>query len=119
MADKLDKPQEAIEYAERAAAINGEANVLDTLGWAYVRSGQVEKGIGKLFQARQADATHVPSSYHLAEAYRMNDEFDDAIKLLTEVLQETKPVDGRESRWSDFREPVRESLEKAKNGDSN
>lgn len=119
LTDKLNKPTEAIEYAKQAAALKPEANILDTLGWAYVMAGQLDEGIGKLFQARQMDSSHAPSTYHLAEAYRMSGDFDDAIKLLTEVVQATKQVEGRKNTWAEYHELAIKALDKAKNGDSN
>lgn len=118
LTDKLNRPAEAIEYAEEAAALNPEANILDTLGWAYVMAGQLDEGIGKLFRARQSDSTHVPSTYHLAEAYRMIGKFDDAIKLLNEVVHATTPAEGKKNPWKDYHDPAVKALERAKNGDS-
>lgn len=49
----LDQASEGIPYAEKAAAILPNANVLDTLGWAYHKVGQHGKAVDTLTKASQ------------------------------------------------------------------
>ncbi len=53
----------AVEYAERAYKLaNNEAAVLDTLGWALVRHGQLDRGIGVLCATRDCAMRRTPKS---------------------------------------------------------
>jgi len=45
LCDRLDRPQEALPYAERAVGLApDDASVLDTLGWVQFKVGQVDQG---------------------------------------------------------------------------
>ncbi len=57
----------AVGYAERAYKFaSQDAAILDTLGWALVRHGDVNRGIGLLRDARLRDASSPEIRYHLA-----------------------------------------------------
>jgi Flp pilus assembly protein TadD len=59
----------ALGYAERAYQLAGtRAAVLDTLGWALVRQGQLDRGTTILRDARLRDSTNPEIRYHLAVA---------------------------------------------------
>ena len=47
----------AVGYAERAYSREADAAILDTLGWALVRHGSLDRGIGLLRDARLRDAS--------------------------------------------------------------
>ena len=59
----------ALGYAERAYQLEkGDTAIIDTLGWALVRQGQLDRGIGLLRDARLRDASNPEIRYHLAAA---------------------------------------------------
>jgi tetratricopeptide (TPR) repeat protein len=51
---QLDKPAEGLPFAEKAVALNPqESTILDTLGWAYHRTGDHRKAVDVLARASQ------------------------------------------------------------------
>jgi len=59
----------ALGHAERAFQLaNGDTAVMDTLGWALVQQGQLDRGIGLLRDARLRDASNPEIRYHFAAA---------------------------------------------------
>jgi len=61
--------EQAINYARKAYKIAPNiAAINDTLGWAYVHNGQVEKGLSLLREASARDANNGEIYYHLAFA---------------------------------------------------
>lgn len=90
----------AVNLLERARKNNPRSPyIADSLGWAYVRAGEIKSGIELLTEARVAmekmrDASRwAPldeTYYHLGEAYRRLGRASDAKQFLDKAL-ETKP----------------------------
>jgi Tfp pilus assembly protein PilF len=72
LAKYLDRPTEALPFAERAAQLGPEnPDVLDTVGVVYMLNGEADRAITLFERALQIAATQeqrVPTSIHLAEA---------------------------------------------------
>jgi tetratricopeptide (TPR) repeat protein len=94
LAVHLDRAAEAVPHAEQAAALNpGNRGVLDTLGIAYVKSGQAQRAIAPLQRALElatTDSERAPVLVHLGEARLAsgnrsgaNDAAQEALRLLT------------------------------------
>lgn len=67
LADDLNKPEEALPYAERAVRVAGnDANVLDTLGWTLARCKQYGKATTFLLRALESSSENAAALYHLA-----------------------------------------------------
>lgn len=113
LTDELGQPEQALDYARKAASLNASANVLDTLGWAYVKAGRLKDGIGRLSQARQMDSMHIAAAYHLGEAYRLSGDFENAAKVLKEAIQSPS------KEYVEYKKLAAEALEKTQNGISN
>jgi Tfp pilus assembly protein PilF len=64
--------EEAREHAQRAYALAGddEPEVVDTLGWIYLRSGYLDRGTALIERAHRAAPTRPGPRLHLALAYR-------------------------------------------------
>ena len=116
LADNLGKPGEAIELAEDAANMTNHAdpNVLDTLGWCYLKSAQTlggteareraQKGVDFLEEAQQTVAKGQREElpiihYHLACGYQQLRNLDEArksveraIKLCKKDAKEDEPI---------------------------
>jgi len=61
----------ALTVAERAYQLApNDANVADTLGWALVEAGQVEKGLRYLREAKVRSPENPEIRDHLAEALK-------------------------------------------------
>jgi putative PEP-CTERM system TPR-repeat lipoprotein len=79
----------ALELAQRAHELAPtDPNVIDTLGWLLVRSGQVEKGLGYLRDASARNPNQAEIHYHLAVALEKQgrrgaarDELREALRL--------------------------------------
>ena len=69
LANDVDRPDEALPLAERAAKLAPEnAEVLDTLGWAYYRAGQLPKAQDTL--NRSVNLQPLPANtLHLGQVY--------------------------------------------------
>lgn len=68
LSDKMNKPADAIPYAERARELmpdNGA--VLDTLGWAYYMAGQADRAETALLDAVRLDPQLLAARYHLGQ----------------------------------------------------
>ncbi len=80
--------RKALEYAERAHRLAPQnAAIQDTLGWALVKQGELDRGLRHLREARLRDPSSPEIRYHLASALaragRRNearDELDQALR---------------------------------------
>ncbi|MFW6058955.1 MAG: tetratricopeptide repeat protein, partial [Phycisphaeraceae bacterium] len=92
LVDKLDAPIEALPLAEKAAALAPRnAAVLDTLGWAQYRAGQVEAARRTL--ERSLSLRPLPeTALHLASVYRALGERERAqvqLELATQLAEQS------------------------------
>lgn len=84
----------ALGYAERAYQLaNGNAAVLDTLGWVLVRQGQLDRGTSLLRDARLRDSSNAEIRYHLAAALAQSGREAEARSELKEGLKEGAAFD--------------------------
>lgn len=66
LVDQMNKPEEALPYAERAAKLGAnESDVLDTVGWTLARCKQYGKATTYLLRALEANADNPAALYHL------------------------------------------------------
>ena len=79
-------PQRALALAETALTLGAERpEILDTVGWLLVHSGQHERGLRLLKQAAML-APHLPQiRYHQALAYEQAKRYAEALDVLAEV----------------------------------
>ncbi|MCC6610757.1 MAG: PEP-CTERM system TPR-repeat protein PrsT [Burkholderiales bacterium] len=86
---QLRKDPKAVEYAERAHALQPkDASIQDTLGWALVEQGQLERGIRELRDARLRDPQNPEIRYHLASALARAGRPEEARRELEPAMQE-------------------------------
>ena len=79
--------ERAISYAERAYKIAPRrTEIMDTLGWLLVHSGQTEKGLTLLERAVKAAPRLPEIQYHLAAALAKAGDVSRAIGLLDKIL---------------------------------
>lgn len=84
----------ALGYAERAYQLaNGNAAILDTLGWVLVRQGQLDRGTSLLRDARLRDSSNAEIRYHLAAALAQSGREAEARSELKEGLKEGAAFD--------------------------
>jgi tetratricopeptide (TPR) repeat protein len=63
-------PEESIEYARKALAMDpGNADILDTLGWALQRAGRTDEALPLLTRAYEMNPSMFCIHYHLGQAY--------------------------------------------------
>ena len=66
LADVLNRPQDAVPYAEKAYTLMSEdANVLDTVGWVYYRVDRLGEAESMLLEALRFDPDNLAARYHL------------------------------------------------------
>ncbi|HVN34176.1 MAG TPA: XrtA/PEP-CTERM system TPR-repeat protein PrsT [Casimicrobiaceae bacterium] len=81
----------AVGYAERAyQRASTDPAIIDTLGWALVKNGQVERGTGLLRDARLRDSSNPDIRFHLAAALAAAGRDTEARSELRELLKEGK-----------------------------
>ncbi|MCH7870878.1 MAG: tetratricopeptide repeat protein, partial [Planctomycetes bacterium] len=89
LAEKLNRPKEALKYAERAyELVSQNADILDTLGWVRFLNGDVEKAEQSLLAAIRVNPGNLPAHYHLGRVYaqrgldgKARDEYQQAQKI--------------------------------------
>lgn len=70
LAEELDRPKEALEYAKRTRMIAGlNPNLLDTLGWVQFLSGDATGAERTLREAIGLDGRNIAAMYHLGKVY--------------------------------------------------
>lgn len=70
LANDLNRPAEALPYAEKAATqADDQASCLDTLGWAQALNGQYEAARGSFFRALELQIDFLPARMHLGMTY--------------------------------------------------
>ena len=85
----------ALGFAERAYAVRpNDPVVIDTLGWVLVRSGQLDRGLAYLRDARLRHATDPEIRYHLAAALQQSGRRTEAREELDYALQSGVNFDG-------------------------
>lgn len=86
LAEDLNRPKEALPYAEKAAdLLPSNPQILDTLGWILVLTGKCQLGVAKLSEAVVTDPALLPAQYHLGKAYICEEKFVDAERHLREA----------------------------------
>ena len=113
LSDELGQHKTALPYAEKAAELSGDPNVLDTLGSIYLELGEARKAIARLTQAIEDKPDLVAAYVHLADAYRRLEDFARAQDLLNQAQTLNKP--GSDNDYSDR---IAELQEKVGNQDS-
>ncbi len=90
-------PQRSVELAGQALVLAPErGEVADTLGWALVKSEQLDRAVTVLQQA-VATAGHIPRiRYHLAVAQYQSGDVESARGVLTTLLDEPLPANLRQ-----------------------
>lgn len=79
LTDKLGRAAEAVPYAERALeGAPGDANTLDTYGWALALANRLPDAEGALLRALDADPDNTPVQYHLGVVYQKQGNLADA-----------------------------------------
>ncbi|MBU0638736.1 MAG: tetratricopeptide repeat protein [Planctomycetes bacterium] len=70
LADQLNRPQEALKYAEVARRVGGDtANILDTVGWVYLHNGMLAEAEAALSEALRLERKSLAARYHLGHVY--------------------------------------------------
>lgn len=87
LADKLNRPKEALKYAERAREMIGpDPNVLDTLGWVRFQNGDMTGAESALRESVQLDDGNIPAHYHLGRLYAKQGQRDRARQSYDKAL---------------------------------
>lgn len=83
-------PLKAVEYAKTALALRpGDADFLDTYGWALLHAGQPQAALDYLLEAQKKKPRMYCIHYHLAQTYRRLGRADDARRHLHLQLERT------------------------------
>ncbi|MBI5864327.1 MAG: tetratricopeptide repeat protein, partial [Planctomycetes bacterium] len=108
LADKLDRPAEALPYIERAAR-NGPltSNLLDTLGFVHYRNNGFVRAESVLREAIRIDSKSPAPHLHLAQVLIKTDRTGEARTILNAVLELTK-----DEKDNKFRKQAEQELEK-------
>jgi tetratricopeptide (TPR) repeat protein len=74
LSDELNRPKEALEYAERAAALApADVDIKDTLGWVRFLNGDLGGAEQVLRDGLRLAPSHVAARYHLGKVYVAQD----------------------------------------------
>jgi tetratricopeptide (TPR) repeat protein len=86
LSDKLNLPQEALPFAEKAAELSDHPAVLDTLGWVYYQLGRFPDAIAQFTRIRRTESNFPDAVYHLAETFRRTGDFEKAKTIFEELV---------------------------------
>ncbi|MCD4688589.1 MAG: tetratricopeptide repeat protein, partial [Desulfuromonadaceae bacterium] len=84
--------EEALEFAQRALAINNAGHIFDTLGWVYFKLGRFTEARPELEAAATLLAEDAVVQEHLADVYRALQLYERARRTYHKALQ-IKPDD--------------------------
>jgi tetratricopeptide (TPR) repeat protein len=112
LTDKLGAPQQALPYALKAAENDSSTEILDTLGWVYVKLGRYGDAISELTRAVQQNPDYIPGLVHLGEAHRRGGNFTNAENVLTSALGLLNS--GRFAQLEEYRQAADASLQKTR-----
>ena len=96
LAEDLNRPKEALRYAKRAVELRPrDSNVVDTLGWVYYLTGDLDNAVGTLVSALQISPDNIAVHYHVAMVYKKQGKMDQARRefLQAQQLIEKVPQD--------------------------
>lgn len=100
LTERLDRPSEAVDHAERAASLNPRVpEILDTLGWTYAKLSRLDEAQETLERAL-AQVGRTPTRAII-------------LAHLAHVRLETEDTDGARAALEDFRSLVRDGIEPA------
>ncbi len=86
----------ALDTARRANEIApGQATIADTYGWLLLQNGRIKDALPLLAEAAASSPESTPIRYHHAAALARSGEESAARELLTDVLLDQAPFDGR------------------------
>jgi tetratricopeptide (TPR) repeat protein len=80
--EALAHARHAVEIADNPATLNDLYNALDTLGWIYVGLQQYSKAVTELSRAVRLQPDEALTYFHLGEAFRRQQQFDQAREML-------------------------------------
>lgn len=87
-----DLPAALDAASEAYARAADDPDVLDTLGWLYLRAGRVERAISFLEDAHRGAPVNLETKLHLALAYREAGRAEDARRLLLMLREAEAPA---------------------------
>lgn len=89
LSEDLDRPSEALPYAERAAKLRPRnADILDTFGWILSRLGRVGEAETRLLQAVDIDRHKAAAMVHLGITYQKRGDKTEAVRWLKAARDE-------------------------------
>lgn len=109
LAEELDRPKEALEYAKRTRLIAGlNSNLLDTLGWVQFLAGDATSGEHTLREAIGLDGKNMAAMYHLGKVYLQRGLLSQAREVLEQGLRLA-----REAKNEEYQRNIEDALREA------
>jgi len=87
LADRGGDLDRALELAEEARSLDESAEMLDTLGWVYLKRSEAQKAVGVFEEALAADPGSPTLQYHLAMALKAAGDEERARDVVKQALQ--------------------------------
>ncbi len=84
---KMDKLDESVMYIEEYIKFEPSARLYNLLALGYIKMKEYEKAKNSLEKAISIDPSYISAKLRLAEVYMNIKEFNDAEKILSEILQ--------------------------------
>ncbi|MFO1428961.1 MAG: XrtA/PEP-CTERM system TPR-repeat protein PrsT [Candidatus Competibacteraceae bacterium] len=94
---RQQNPQQARQYAEKALTLApNNAAVMDTLGVILLEQGEKQRALELLRKASQQPPESRDTLYHLAKALAVNEQKDEARRILRTTLKDKTAFDSRQ-----------------------
>ena len=92
IAERQQRPREAMDFAERSLKIRRDPNTLLLIGQLQARNGDVEGAMDQCREALALEPNHLPATFMLISACLENQRIDEAAKLLAPLLGRHKDI---------------------------
>ena len=86
IAERQQRPREAMDFAERSLKIRRDPNTMLLIGQLHARNGDVEGAMDQCREALELEPNHLPSTFMLISACLENQRIDEAAKLLAPLI---------------------------------
>lgn len=92
IAERQQRPQEAMDFAQRSLKIRRDPNTMLLIGQLHARNGDVESAMDQCRKALELEPKHLPATFMLISACLENQRIEEAAELLAPLLGKHRDI---------------------------